>query len=65
MDINDENERRRYEGERSRMRSMSNQKLAQTETKPVSLYVTNWTDDEKYRRSQEPVRLNDTQSADR
>lgn len=65
VDINDEDERRRYEGERSRMRSMSSQKLVQTETKPVSLYVTNWTDDEKYRRTQDPLRFNDTQLADR
>lgn len=65
VDINDEDERRRYEGERSRMRSVSNQKLAQIESKPVSLYVTNWTDDEKYRRSQDPLRLNDTQLANR
>ena len=65
VDINDEDERRRYEGERSRMRSLSSQKLAQTETKPVSLYVTNWTDDEKYRRTQDPLRFNNTQLADR
>lgn len=65
VNINDEDERRRYEGEHSRMRSISSQKLAQAEAKPVSLYVTNWTDDEKHRRSQQPMRLNDTQSADR
>ncbi len=65
MDINDEDERRRYEGEHLRIRSISNQKLAEENIKPTSLYVTNWTDDEKYRRSKNPLRLNDTQLADR
>ncbi len=65
VDINDEDERRRYEGEQLRMRSSSNQKLAESNIKPASLYVTNWTDDEKYRRSKNPMRLNNTQLANR
>jgi hypothetical protein len=65
VDINDEDERRRYEGEQLRMRSASNQKIAESNIKPTSLYVSNWTDDEKYRRSKDPMRLNDSQLADR
>jgi hypothetical protein len=65
VDINDEDERRRYEGEQLRMRSSSNQKLTESNIKPTSLYVTNWTDDEKYRRSKNPMRLNNTQLANR
>ncbi len=65
VDINDEDERRQYEGEQLRMRSSSNQKIAESNVKPASLYVTNWTDDEKHRRSKNPMRLNNTQLADR
>jgi len=65
VDINDEDERRRYEGAQLRMRSASNQKIAESNIKPTSLYVSNWTDDEKYRRSKDPMRLNDSQLADR
>jgi hypothetical protein len=65
VDINDEDERRRYEGEQLRMRSLSNQKIVQSNIKPTSLYVSNWTDDEKYRRSKDPMRLNNTQLTDR
>jgi hypothetical protein len=65
VDINDEDERRRYEGEQLRIRSASNQKIVESTIKPTSLYVSNWTDDEKCRRSKEPMRLNDTQLADR
>ena len=65
VDINDEDERRRYEDERSRMRTSSSQKIAESNVKPPSLYVTNWTDDEKHRRSKNPMRLNNTQLANR
>ncbi|UJR15268.1 hypothetical protein I4U23_002222 [Adineta vaga] len=51
VDINDEDERRRYE--------------VDTTSIPTSLYVSNWTDDEKSRRSKDPMRLNNTQLADR
>ncbi|CAF1039000.1 unnamed protein product [Adineta ricciae] len=69
VDINDEDERRRYEGEHSRIRSPSslsaNKKLLDSTAKPTSLYVSNWTDDEKSRRSKEPMRVNNTELADR
>jgi hypothetical protein len=69
VDINDEDERRRYEGEHSQIRSISslsiNQKPIDSSIKSTSLYVSNWTDDEKYRRSKNPMRLNNTQLADR
>ena len=69
VDINDEDERRRYEGEHSQIRSTSssslNQKSTESNIKPTSLYVSNWTDDEKYKRSKDPMRLNNTQLADR
>lgn len=69
MDINDEEERRRYEGEQARLRSPSSlsisQKAALAATKPASLYVSNWSDDEKTRRSKDPMRLDNAQLADR
>ncbi|CAF1075865.1 unnamed protein product [Rotaria sordida] len=70
VDINDENERRRYEGEHSRRRSISllaakNRQNIESNIKPTSLYISNWTDDEKCRRSQNPMRLNDNQIANR
>ena len=65
IDINDEDERRRYEGEQLRLRTFSNQKILESTTKPTSLYVTNWTDDEKSRRSKDPMRLNNPQIENR
>lgn len=69
VDINDEDERRRYEGEHSRLRSPSSLSLSHKTTasnpKPTSLYVSNWTDDEKYRRSKNPMRMNNTQLSER
>lgn len=65
IDINDEDERRQYEGEQLRIRSSSNQKIAQSNIKPTSLYISNWTDDEKYRRSKHPIRFNHTQLSNR
>src|SRR5690349_21607444 len=72
VDINDEDERRRYEGEHSRMRSTSSssssltqQKSMESNAKPTSLYVSNWTDDEKFKRSKDPMRLNDSQLSER
>ncbi|CAF4811837.1 unnamed protein product, partial [Rotaria sp. Silwood2] len=59
VDINDEDERREYEGERTRLRSVSsaNRQTIESNIKPKSLYVSNWTDDEKCRRSKNPMRL--------
>ncbi|CAF2066643.1 unnamed protein product [Rotaria magnacalcarata] len=69
VDINDDEERRQYEGEHSRLRSASslsaNHQTTETNIKPASLYVSNWTDDEKYRRTKNPMRLNNAQIADR
>jgi hypothetical protein len=67
VDINDEDERRRYEGERLRSASSLsiNSKTIESNLKPTSLYVSNWTDDEKYRRSKNPKRLNNTQLSER
>ncbi|CAF3952144.1 unnamed protein product, partial [Rotaria sp. Silwood1] len=66
IDINDENERRQYEGEHLRIHStLINHQIIESNTKLTSLYISNWTDDEKCRRSQNPKRLNNTQIADR
>ncbi|CAF4392704.1 unnamed protein product, partial [Rotaria sp. Silwood2] len=67
VDINDEDERRQYEGERTRLRSASsaNRQTIESNIKPKSLYVSNWTDDEKCRRSKNPMRLSDSQIANR
>ncbi|CAF4362101.1 unnamed protein product, partial [Adineta steineri] len=69
VDINDEQERRQYEDERSRIQTASsssiNNKTIESSIKPASLYISNWTDDEKYRRSKDPMRLNNSQLAER
>ncbi|CAF3403665.1 unnamed protein product [Rotaria socialis] len=69
VDINDDEERRQYEGEHSRLRSASssstNHQTTETHIKPASLYVSNWTDDEKYRRTKNPMRLTNAQIEDR
>ena len=69
VDINDEDERRRYEGEQAQARSASlsslQRKSDRRDVKPVALYVSNWTDDEKYKRSKNPRRLADAQLVDR
>ena len=69
VDINDADERRRYEGEQAQARSASlsslQRKSDRREVKPMALYVTNWTDDEKYKRSKDPRRLADAQLVDR
>jgi hypothetical protein len=69
VDINNEEERRRYEGERSCVHSASSSpvdpKTIESAIKPESLYVSNWTDDEKYKRSKDPMRLDNAQLSDR
>lgn len=61
VDINDEADCRRYEGEHARAVSMSSvpvqQRTSESEEEPTSLFVSNWSDDEKSKRSRDPVRL--------
>ena len=61
VDISNEAECRRYEGEHARAVSTSSthaeEKPSATEEKPTSLFVSNWSDDEKCKRSKVPFRL--------
>ena len=69
VDINNEDERNQYERGHSRIRFPSSSPVQyqaiEKNLKPTSLYVSNWTDDEKTRRTKVPMRLNDAQIADR
>lgn len=65
IDINDEDERRRYESEQLRLRSMLRYKPPQPSVQPAPLYTSNWTDDEKSRRIKDPLRLDSQQLHDR
>jgi hypothetical protein len=62
-----------HEHEPNRARSASSsprtsprsQRAAESNVKPTCLYVSNWTDDEKYRCSKNRIRFNETQLAER
>ncbi len=61
------------ESDRNRARSASSsprtspvpQRASESNIKPTCLYVSNWTDDEKYRLSKNQMRFNETQLAER
>ncbi|CAF4437061.1 unnamed protein product, partial [Adineta steineri] len=73
LDINDNTSRQHRENDQTRTRSASssprpsadNQRTNETTVKPTSLYVSNWTDDEKYKRTNDRTKFNETQLADR
>jgi len=63
-----------HESEAPRARSASsspragspvNQRISDTNIKPPCLYVSNWTDDEKCKRSKDRMRFNETLLAER
>ncbi|CAF0966985.1 unnamed protein product [Adineta steineri] len=73
LDINDNTSRQHRENDQTRTRSASssprpstdNQRTNETTVKPTSLYVSNWTDDEKHKRTNDRTKFNETQLADR
>jgi hypothetical protein len=73
LDITNGTSRHRREGEQPRARSASssppssplNQRLSEPNVKHTCLYVSNWTDDEKCKRSKDQMRFNATQLAER
>jgi len=73
LDINNETTRHHHENDNTRAHSASsspcpspiNLRTSETNIKPACLYVSNWTDDEKYKRSKDQMRFNETQLAQR
>ncbi|CAF1014884.1 unnamed protein product [Adineta ricciae] len=72
LDVHDNTTRRRLENDHTRARSASssprhfsadNQRVGETHVKPASLYVSNWTDDEKAKRSKDRMNFNESQLA--
>ncbi|CAF1149717.1 unnamed protein product, partial [Adineta ricciae] len=70
LDVHDNTTRRRLESDHIRARSASssprhfstdNQRTGETHMKPASLYVSNWTDDEKAKRSKDRMNFNESQ----
>ena len=72
LDVHDNTTRRRLESDHTRARSASssprhfsadNQRAGESHVKPASLYVSNWTDDEKAKRSKDRMNFNESQLA--
>ncbi|UJR31412.1 hypothetical protein I4U23_018905 [Adineta vaga] len=74
LDIHDNTARYRQDGNHTRARSASSsprhfspdrQRNSETNVKPASLYVSNWTDDEKAKRSGDRMSFNENHLAER
>jgi hypothetical protein len=63
-DTNDETPRTDSPSSSPRIPSVT-QRAPVSNVKPICLYVSNWTDDEKYKRRKDRMRFNDTQLAQR
>lgn len=74
LDVHDNTTRHRLESDHIRARSASssprhfstdNQRTSETNVKPTNLYVPNWTDDEKAKRSKDRINFKESQLAER